>query len=53
MPEKAKETVLKRVPLRRFGKPEDIAKAVRYLVEDGDFITGNQLDVNGGIYMRS
>ena len=53
MPEEAKEKVLKLVPLRRFGTPEEIAKGVRYLVEDGDFITGNALDINGGIYMRS
>lgn len=53
MPEEAKEKVLKQVPLRRFGKPEEIAKAVRYIVEDGDFMTGNALDLNGGIYMRS
>lgn len=34
--------------LKRFGSPEDIAKAVRYLVEDGDFVTGTCLPVEGG-----
>ncbi len=53
MPDEAKEKVLKQVPLRRFGRPEEVAKAVRYIVEDGDFMTGNNLDLNGGIYMRS
>jgi acetoacetyl-CoA reductase len=53
MPEEAREQVLKRVPLGRFGKPEEIAKAVRYLIEHGDYITGATLDINGGIYMRT
>ncbi len=53
IPEKAKEKILKTIPLGRFGKAEDIAKAVRYIVEDGDYMTGNILDVNGGVYMRS
>ena len=53
IPEKAKEKILKTIPLGRFGKAEEIAKAVRYIVEDGDYMTGNILDVNGGVYMRS
>lgn len=53
MPEEAREKVLKRIPLGRFGKPEEIAKAVRYLIEHGDYITGSTLDINGGIYMRT
>jgi acetoacetyl-CoA reductase len=53
IPEKAKERILKTIPLGRFGKPEDISKAVRYIVEHGDYMTGNSLDVNGGVYIRS
>ncbi len=53
IPENAKEKILEQIPLGRLGKPEDIAKAVRYIVEDGDYMTGNILDVNGGVYMRS
>jgi len=34
--------------LKRFGEPKDIAKAVRYLVEDADFVTGTCLPVDGG-----
>jgi acetoacetyl-CoA reductase len=41
------------VPLRRFGEPNEIARAVRYLVEDGDYITGQSLDINGGVYIRT
>jgi len=53
MPEEARDKVLKKIPLGRFGKPQEIAKAVRYLIEHGDYITGSTLDINGGIYMRT
>src|ERR671913_90801 len=53
IPEEAKGKLLKTVPLGRFGKPEEIARAVRYLVEDGDYITGQSLDINGGVYIRT
>lgn len=36
------------VPLGREGSPEDIAKTVRFLVEHGDFITGEIISVDGG-----
>jgi len=35
----------------RLAKPEEIAKAVAFLICDGDYITGQQLAVNGGMYM--
>jgi 3-oxoacyl-[acyl-carrier protein] reductase len=45
-------TMLSHIPLRRFGKPEDIAAAVRFLAsEEASYITGHVLDVNGGMYM--
>jgi len=47
----AKEQILSKIPIRRFGKPEEIARAVLFLCTDGDYITGQQLNVNGGIYM--
>ncbi|MCA1737799.1 MAG: 3-oxoacyl-ACP reductase FabG [Actinobacteria bacterium] len=53
MPEEAREKVLKQVPLRRFGQPEEVARLVHYIIEDGDYMTGNTLDINGGIYMRT
>jgi acetoacetyl-CoA reductase len=43
--------ILSWIPLRRVGQPREIARAVRYLIEDGDYITGETLSVNGGIYM--
>ncbi|CAN5908981.1 3-oxoacyl-[acyl-carrier-protein] reductase [soil metagenome] len=53
IPEDAKEKLLKTVPLGRFGKPEEVARAVLYLVKDGDYITGQALDINGGVYIRT
>jgi 3-oxoacyl-[acyl-carrier protein] reductase len=47
-----KNEMLKRVPLKRMGTPEDIASAVAFLAGDGaSYITGHVLDVNGGLYM--
>jgi acetoacetyl-CoA reductase/3-oxoacyl-[acyl-carrier protein] reductase len=40
-----------RIPLNRFAQPEEIAKAVLYLVADGDYITGQTISVNGGAFM--
>ncbi len=39
------------IPMGRFGHPEEIAKAVLFLVADGDYITGQQINVNGGAHM--
>ncbi len=47
-----KERILPRIPLRRVGSPQEVTKAVRFLVVDGDYITGETLNINGGIYMQ-
>lgn len=39
------------IPMGRFAHPEEIAKAVIFLVADGDYITGQQISVNGGAFM--
>jgi 3-oxoacyl-[acyl-carrier protein] reductase len=47
-----KDNMLSHIPLRRFGKPEDVAAAVRFLAsEEAGYITGHVLDVNGGMHM--
>jgi acetoacetyl-CoA reductase len=45
------EKIVPLIPLGRIGQPEDVAKAVKYLCADGDYITGQTLSVNGGVYM--
>ncbi|MFT5698798.1 MAG: 3-oxoacyl-[acyl-carrier protein] reductase [Desulforhopalus sp.] len=46
------EEIKSEVPLGVFGRCEDIAGAVAYLVsEDGGYVTGQTLHVNGGMYM--
>ncbi len=49
--EEIRETIKARIPQRRFGLPEEIAKGVLYLVKDGAYITGQCLNINGGLYM--
>ncbi len=45
------DSIRDRIPLRRFAQPEEIAKAAAFLICDGDYITGQQININGGIYM--
>jgi len=52
LPEKAKEELRRLIPMDRLGRPEDVAEAVLFLVsETSSYITGQVLNVNGGIYM--
>jgi 3-oxoacyl-[acyl-carrier protein] reductase len=52
LPEKVKEELKRLIPMERLGKPEDVAEAVLFLVsEESNYITGQVLNVNGGIYM--
>jgi len=51
IPEKVQDQIKQRIPMGRFGKPEEIASAVVFLASDGDYITGQQINVNGGAYM--
>src|ERR1041384_306563 len=48
-----KAKMLEHIPLKRMGKAEDVAAAVRFLAsDDASYITGHVLDVNGGMYME-
>jgi 3-oxoacyl-(acyl-carrier-protein) reductase len=51
VPEAAMEKVLARIPMGRLAQPEEIAQAVFFLVAYGDYITGQIIAVNGGMYM--
>jgi 3-oxoacyl-(acyl-carrier-protein) reductase len=51
VPPNVLDQIKARIPLGRFGLPDEVAKAVAFLVCDGDYITGQQINVNGGIYM--
>ncbi|PTQ52145.1 MAG: 3-oxoacyl-[acyl-carrier protein] reductase [Brockia lithotrophica] len=50
LPEAAKEALLRLIPAGRFGSPEDVARAVRFLAgDDAAYITGHVLVVDGGM----
>lgn len=51
IPPNVQEKILDRIPMRRVAQPEEVARAVRYLCTEGDYITGQSLNINGGIYM--
>jgi len=51
VPENILEQIRVKIPLQRFAHPADVAKAAVFLAADGDYITGQQLHVNGGLYL--
>lgn len=52
LPDMVKDELMKRIPMKRLGQPEDIAKAVAFLVsDDAGYLTGQTIHVNGGMYM--
>ena len=52
IPEKVRAHLLQQIPLKRFGRAEEVARAVVYIVSsDGDYITGAELSMNGGLLM--
>ncbi|MFP4052703.1 MAG: 3-oxoacyl-[acyl-carrier-protein] reductase [Phycisphaerae bacterium] len=51
LPQQAKDMALQQIPMKRFGQPSDIAKAVRFLAgDDSTYITGQVLSVDGGMH---
>ena len=54
IPENVKEQMLKQIPMAKLGMPEDIAYAVVFLAsDDAAYITGQVLNVNGGMLMNT
>ena len=52
VPDKVKNRIKASIPLNRFGQPEDVAKAVKFLAsEESDYITGQVIACNGGLYI--
>jgi acetoacetyl-CoA reductase len=50
--EGVQKALLAKIPLGRFGKPEEVARVTRFLVTEGEYITGAQININGGMYMQ-
>ncbi|MCL1930825.1 MAG: 3-oxoacyl-[acyl-carrier-protein] reductase [Treponema sp.] len=51
LPEKVKEAMLERIPLKRMGTPQDIANAALFFAsDDSTYITGQVLPVDGGMF---
>jgi len=51
-PEKKRREIVAQIPLKRLGRPEEVAAAILFLASDeASFITGEILDVNGGYLM--
>jgi 3-oxoacyl-[acyl-carrier protein] reductase len=52
IPDKVRHKLLEQIPMRRFGKSAEVARACVYLCSpDGDYITGAELSINGGLFM--
>jgi NAD(P)-dependent dehydrogenase (short-subunit alcohol dehydrogenase family) len=52
IPEKVRNKLLEQIPMRRFAKSEEVGRACVYLCSsDGDYITGAELSINGGLFM--
>jgi 2-hydroxycyclohexanecarboxyl-CoA dehydrogenase len=52
VPDKLKEALIKAIPFRRLGKPEEVAAAVVFFAGDGaSYVTGQVLSVSGGLTM--
>ncbi|HEV3086582.1 MAG TPA: 3-oxoacyl-[acyl-carrier-protein] reductase [Candidatus Elarobacter sp.] len=52
MPKAALDSVIEKIPQRRLGKPEEVARVVQFLLEDeSSYITGAVYTINGGLDM--
>lgn len=52
MPEKIRNEILRKIPVKRLGTPEEVAVLACYLTsEQASFITGQVININGGLYL--
>jgi pteridine reductase len=51
-PPEERDRLARSTPLRRLGSPNDVVSTLLYLLEDGDFVTGQVLVVDGGRFLR-
>lgn len=50
VPDKVKEMFIKRIPLQRLGKPEEVAEVIVFLASDrSSYINGTSIEVTGGM----
>ncbi len=53
MKEEVRQQIIEQIPVKRLGEPEEIGSLVAYLAsEDAGFITGANIDINGGLHME-
>jgi 3-oxoacyl-[acyl-carrier protein] reductase len=51
LPDQAKDAIMAKIPLKKFGEPGDVAAAVAFLAGVGaNYITGSTIHVNGGMF---
>lgn len=48
IPQKILDTIIDSIPMKKLGKPDDILRTVKYLI-DTDYITGSMININGGL----
>lgn len=51
VPAEAKASIVKRIPLNRVATVQEVARAIRYLYEDGEYFTGEAMNLTGGWVM--
>lgn len=51
IPDSVRDQIVAKIPKKRFGMPNEIAQGVVFLCKNGAYITGQQLNINGGLYM--